>query len=249
MATHLQPVTRSDLEGDTEGHDYRLTRDQYRRAVDAGILPGAEQVELRDGFLTLTPTSGDQKPGNHYRLSVDQYRVMAERGILTKDDRIELLEGWLIAKMGKNPPHTIAKTLTRDVLIAIAPAGWFVATEDPVISVDSEPEPDVSIVRGSIRDYRHRIPGPQDVALVVEVADSSLARDRSKKKRLFARSGFPTYWIINLVDRQIEAYTRPTGPVKRPDYLDRQDFGQDEMIPLVIEGREIGRLAVRDLLP
>jgi Uma2 family endonuclease len=174
---------------------------------------------------------------------------MAREGILTKDDRIELLEGWLIAKMGKNPPHTIAKTLTRDALIAITPAGWFVATEDPVISVDSEPEPDASIVRGSIRDYLDRTPGPQDVALVVEVANSSLSRDRSRKKRLYARSGFIIYWIVNLVDRRIEVYTHPTGPAKRPDYLHRQDFGPDDMIPVVIAGHEMGRLAVRDLLP
>ncbi len=105
------------------------------------------------------------------------------------------------------------------------------------------------IVRGSRRDYHEGSPGPGDVALVVEVADSSLARDRSRKKRLYARSGYSVYWLINLVNRQVEIYTDPTGPVEEPDYLHRQDFGPDDMIPLVIEGREVGRLAVRDLLP
>ena len=81
------------------------------------------------------------------------------------------------------------------------------------------------------------------------MADSSLSRDRSRKKRLYARSGFVIYWLINLVENRIEVYTEPTGPVEEPDYLGRQDFGPDEMIPLVIEGREVGRLAVRDLLP
>ena len=249
MATRLQSTSAEDLEGEIGGHDYRLTRDQFRRAVAAGILPGSNEVELRDGFLILTSGPDDRAPGSHYRLSVDQYRAMAEQGILTKDDRIELLEGWLIAKMGKNPPHMVAKNLTRNALAAIMPAQWFVTTEDPVISVDSEPEPDIAIVRGFIRDYLDRTPGPRDVALVVEVAESSLSRDRSRKKRLYARSEFAVYWIINLVNRRIEVYSRPTGPTRKPDYLGRQDFGPDDLIPLVIDGHEVARIAVRDLLP
>jgi Uma2 family endonuclease len=249
MSISLQPTTPAELEGDLIGHDYRLSEDQYREAVNAGIIPGTDEVELRDGFLTLKSGPNGQELGAHYRLGVSQYEAMAERGILTKDDRIELLEGWLIAKMSKNRPHTVAKGLTRNALMAITPADWFVTTEDPITAVDSQPEPDISIVRGSIGDYLDRAPGPQNVALVVEVADSSLARDRSSKKRLYARSGFAVYWIVNLVNRRIEVYTEPTGLVAKPDYACREDFGPDEMIPLVIEGREVGRLAVRDLLP
>ncbi len=241
MSISLRSADQDALEGVPDGHTYRLSDDQYRRTIEAGIIP--DQVGLRDGFLRLKPDGGD------YRLSVDQYRAMADADILTADDRIELLEGWLVAKMTKHPPHTIAKGLTRDALADVTPEGWFVTTEDPVTALDSDPEPDISIVRGMIRDYPDRAPGPRDVALIVEVADASLPRDRSMKKRLYARSGFGIYWLINLARNRIEVYTDPTGPVEEPDYLGRQDFGPDEMIPVVIEGREVGRLAVRDLLP
>jgi Uma2 family endonuclease len=249
MSISLRSTTPTGPDVEPAGHNYRLSDDQFRRTIEAGIITDTDGVELRDGFLCRKSDPDDAHAERHYRLSVDQYRAMVRQDIFTTDDRIELLEGWLVAKMTKHPPHEIAKGLTQDLLIPLTPAGWFVAIEGPTDTVDSEPEPDLMIVRGSRRDYREGSPGPGDVALVVEVADSSLSRDRSMKKRLYARSGYPIYWLINLVANRIEVYTDPTGPTEKPDYLRRQDFGPDEMIPLVIEGREVGRLAVRDLLP
>lgn len=246
MSIRPQPTTPTDLEDEPEGPTYRLSVAQYRRMKDEGIL--LDPVELLEGRIHRKFIGPGPPSEWFYRLTVDQYRAMANSGILTPDDRVELLEGWLVAKMTKHRPHVVSAMRTFHAVAALAPAGWFVAKEDPVLAFDSEPEPDVSVVRGSIDNYTVRTPGPLQVALVVEVADSSLESDRSVKKRLYARSGFPVYWLINLVDRRIEIYTEPTGPVEEPDYLGRQDFGPDEMIPLVIEGREVGRLAVRDLL-
>jgi Uma2 family endonuclease len=241
MPISLHSTDPADLEGDSSGHDYRLTDDQFRRTIEAGIIPQADRVELRDGFLF--------QEGSHYRLTLAQYRAMAEHLILTTDDRIELLEGWLVAKMTKYPRHEIAKGQTQDFLTALTPAGWFIAVEGPTDTTDSEPEPDLMIVRGTRRDYREGAPRAGDVTLVVEVADSSLYRDRTIKKRLYARARFPIYWLINLVNNRIEVDTDPTGSVDEPDYLRRQDFGPNEMIPVVIEGHEVGQIAVRDLLP
>jgi len=84
---------------------------------------------------------------------------------------------------------------------------------------------------------------------VVEVADASLNRDRTIKKRLYAAAGIAVYWIVNLVDSQVEVYTDPTGPGQQPDYRQRRDFDRAATVPVVIEGKEVGRLAVRDLLP
>jgi Uma2 family endonuclease len=184
-----------------------------------------------------------------YRLSVAQYHAMAERGILTEDDPVELLEGWLVQKMTKNPPHTVATQLMHEALRALLPAGWFIAGQAPVTTVDSVPEPDLAVVRGQIRDYLDRHPGPRDVALVVEVADSSLAQDQGIKKRLYARSGFPVYWIVNLVDRRIEVYTDPTGSPEEPDYRQRPDYGPSHMIPVGLDSIEVGSLKVEGLLP
>src|SRR5262249_15648256 len=112
-----------------------------------------------------------------------------------------------------------------------------------------EPEPDITILRGDRRDYLERHPGPDDVSLVVEVSDSTLRRDRGLKKRIYARARIPVYWIVNLIDNQIEVYTEPAGNVEEPDYQRRQDYSSDDDIPVVIAGKEISRLAARELLP
>jgi Uma2 family endonuclease len=107
----------------------------------------------------------------------------------------------------------------------------------------------VVIVRGETRQYRDRHPGPQDVALVVEVADTTLQRDRTLKKRLYATARIPMYWIVNLLENQIEVYTDPSGSADQPDYRQRQVYGLSDTIPVPINGAEIGRLSTRDLLP
>lgn len=184
-----------------------------------------------------------------WRFSIDQYHAMIRAGILTEDDPVELLEGWLVTKMPKNPHHRVATRLIRQALEGIIPTGWYVDTQEPLTTADSEPEPDVMVVRGETRQYLDRHPGPQDVALVVEVADSTLQRDRLLKKRLYAAAGIPLYWIVNLLDSQIEVYSEPSGPREQPDYRQQQNYGLSDSVPVVIEGHELGHLAVRDLLP
>ncbi len=174
---------------------------------------------------------------------------MMRKGILDEDDPVELLEGCLIKKMSIKPPHTFATESAEETLRDLVPPGWFVRTQQPITTDTSEPEPDVTVVRGNRRLYRqaHRHPGPQDLALLVEVADATLQRDQGPKKHHYARVKIPVYWIINLIDRRVEMYTDPSGPAENPDYRQRQDFGMEDAIPVVIEGREVGRIAVRDL--
>ena len=184
-----------------------------------------------------------------WRFSVEQYHAMIQAGILTEDDPVELLEGWLITKMSKNPRHTFVTQLARDVVTSLLPAGWYVNTQEPVTTNDSEPEPDVAVVRGTRRQDIDRHPGPQDLALVIEVADSSLQRDRSLKKRLCAAAGIPMYWIVNLIDGQIEVYSDPSGPHEQPDYGQRQNYSLEDAVPVVVDGQEVGSFALKDLLP
>lgn len=184
-----------------------------------------------------------------WRLSVDQYHDMIEAGILTDDDPVELLEGWLVPKMPKNPPHRLSTQLTREAFARILPPGWYADAQEPITTEDSEPEPDVVIVRGERRDYRDRHPGAHDVAVVVEVSDTTLQRDRTVKKELYARAGVPVYWIINLPDNQVEVYAEPSGSADKPDYRQQHVYHASDEAPLIIEGREVSRLTVRDLLP
>lgn len=184
-----------------------------------------------------------------WRFSVAQYHQMIRLGILTDDDPVELLEGWIIHKMPKNPPHRAATKLTRNALEEIVPEGWYVDAQEPITLLDSEPEPDVVVVRGNTRDYLDRHPGSQDLALVVEIADSTLERDRSSKKRLYARAGIPVYWIVNLPEQKLEVYTEPIDLSQEPTYQQRQDYSLSDEVSVAIEGREVGRLTVQDLLP
>ena len=195
-------------------------------------------------------------PSEHvWRFSVGQYHQMIRAGILTKEDQVELLKGWLISKMPKNPPHRIATKLTRQSLESVVPAGWYVDSQEPITLDDSEPEPDAIIVRGDTRDYQTSHPTAKDVALVVEIADATLERDRELKKQLYASAGISVYWIVNLVENRLEVYSQPAVPTvptvidDEPDYSGRQDYNLGDAVPVLIEGNEVARIAVSDLFP
>lgn len=188
-------------------------------------------------------------PDSFWRLSVGQYEQMIQLDILTADDPVELLEGCLIKKMPKKPSHSSATELTSEEIRQLLPNGWYVRTEQPIVTDDSEPEPDLSIVRGVRRDYTTRHPKAREVAIVIEVADTTRGHDRGLKKRLYARAGIPVYVIINLRERLVELYTDPTGPGDEPDYVTQRYYRPTEALPLVLEGQKIGQIAVRDLLP
>ncbi len=174
---------------------------------------------------------------------------MIQAGVLTDDDPVELLEGVLVFKMPKNPPHTFVVEAAAEIVGRMLGPGWFYRIQEPVTLVDGEPEPDGVVIRGSRNDYRTSHPGPADIGLVIEVSDSTLARDRGMKLRGYARAGIPFYWIINLVDRCIEVHARPDATTPEGVYLDRQVFQEGDSISLVIGDAALGSVAVRDLLP
>src|SRR4051812_20576168 len=110
-----------------------------------------------------------------FRLTVEQYHTMIEAGVLTEDDPVELLEGVLVQKLPKSRAHVAALSRLNRALAAILPPGYFIQMQDPITLSESEPEPDLAVVRGIEDDFTEH-PGPADVALVVEVADTSLRR-------------------------------------------------------------------------
>jgi Uma2 family endonuclease len=183
------------------------------------------------------------------RFTVAEYHRLIELGVLTEDDNLELIEGYLVLKMSRKPPHDgtlhrLIKRLTRHL-----PAGWDLRIQSAITLTDSEPEPDLAIVREDADGYLTRHPSASDAGLVIEVADSTLAGDRADKGRVYARAGIPCYWIANLVDGQIEEYTSPSGPTALPAYAQRKDYRPGDDIPLVLGGQQVATLPVRDLLP
>lgn len=183
------------------------------------------------------------------RFTVAEYHWLTKQGFLTEDDNVELLEGYLVQKMPKNPPHACALDLANDQFNGLKPAGWRLRIQDPITLDESEPEPDLVLARGLPRAYGARHPHPADIGLVIEVADSSLASDRSDKTRIYGRAGIVCYWIVNVQDGQIEVYTSPTGPAVDPGYVQRQDFLPGDAVPFVLDGTLIANIPVQDLLP
>lgn len=183
------------------------------------------------------------------RISVARYQKMIEAGILTSEDNVELLEECVVLKDPRTPRHDGTVDL---IMAAIPPhllAGWVYRIGQSIVLSDSQPEPDFAIVRGTPRSYLMRHPVPADVGLIIEVADSSLLRDQRDKTRIYARGGIPCYWIINLVDRRIEVFTQPSGPVAMPAYGAFQTFQPGDAVPLVLDGTTTGSIPATDLLP
>ena len=197
------------------------------------------------------PPAPSDEPGascwSHiYRLTVEQYDRMVEANILGPDDKVELIEGILVTKMGRNRPHVQAGNKGFRALSRLVGDGWHVRKEDPsVVSPLSKPEPDLSVIRGTIEDYDHRDVTAADMALAVEISESTLYADRREKLPLYAASGIPCYWIINLIDRQLEVFSDPEGR----EYRKAEVFSGDQEIPVILDGAEAGRVRVADLLP
>jgi hypothetical protein len=183
------------------------------------------------------------------RFTVDEYHQLIQAGILTEDDPVELLEGWIVPKMPRGPAHDTAIELTNEALRSRLPTGWRVRVQSAITTIDSEPEPDLAIVRGSIRNNLGRHPGPEDIGVAIEVVDASLGRDRKDKGRLFARAGIVCYWIVNLTDRLVEVYTDPSGADANAGYRQRRDYGIDDAVPLVLDGQERAQIPVAEMLP
>jgi Uma2 family endonuclease len=170
---------------------------------------------------------------------------MIDKGILGPDDRVELLEGIVVQKMSKNPPHRIATLRTRRALERVVPAGWYVDEQEPITLADSEPEPDVAVIRGDTLDYDAGNPGPADVGLIVEVADTSLTRDQVLKKRIYGTASIPVYWILDLNRRRLEVYSSPDAA----GYLHCSIYQAHESVEVTLDGESVGFVSVGSLLP
>lgn len=209
---------------------------------------------------TATRTTRKPKPGANghlppaippfpiHRFTVDDYHKMIETGLISENDRVELIHGWIVAKMGINPPHNYAVNALMQAFLALAGTAATVRIQQPITTSDSEPEPDVVLAVGSHADYKTRQPGPSECAVVAEVADSTLHQDQTTKLELYAGAKVAVYWIVNLVDRRVEVYTQPKGG-KTPTYKTRTDYGPDDAVSVVVGGRRVGTIAVKELLP
>jgi Uma2 family endonuclease len=200
---------------------------------------------------TITPTQSFQSPApmaspDVYRFTVDEFERIADS---LDDDQVELIDGYVVGRGEMKPSHVLATELVKGCVQPLLPSDRFVREDKPVRIPDfDEPRPDIAVVRGDPKVYAHRHPGPEDVSLLVEVSDTTLPRDRGEKWVNYARSGIPVYWIVNLVDHQVEVYTDPTAAGYGSRFVYAQ-FLSAQSVPVVIDGILVGQIAVSDILP
>jgi Uma2 family endonuclease len=176
---------------------------------------------------------------------------MIAAGVLTRDDRVQLLEGEIVLMTPIGPPHRYTVVVAGEALSRLVPAEWKVITQQPITLSNSEPELDVSVVRSEAALALDRHPGAADTAILIEVADSSLALDRNRKQAIYAAAGIPEYWVVNLAQRSIEVYREPAPAVAggRATYSVRHEFRDADSVPVCIAGQEIGKIAVAEIVP
>jgi Uma2 family endonuclease len=162
----------------------------------------------------------------HHRLSVDDLYKMLDVGILSEDDRIELIEGELIDMSPMGPLHAGAGDYLEDALRASLQQQAFVRIQKPIrLDQQNELEPDIAIVKRADDYYRSHHPSPSDVYLLIEIADSSLSKDRKVKLPLYAVHKIPEVWIIDLLDRCLEVYRQPIPAQKSYAVTERHNDG------------------------
>jgi Uma2 family endonuclease len=144
------------------------------------------------------------------RFTLEEYHCLIDWGFFGENDRVELIRGEIIQMAAKGTAHAVCCTKLNRELLGILRDRATVRCQDPItLPSGSEPEPDFAIVQNQDNDYLFSHPTPQDTWLVIEIADSSLSYDRDVKLPLYAEAGIDRYWIVNLIDNQLETYSQP----------------------------------------
>ena len=178
----------------------------------------------------------------HYRLSRVEYDRAVEAGAFEPEAKLELIDGNLHAMTPEGSRHALGMNLAAHCLRRVFDSGFHVRVQNPLAIDDySEPEPDVAVVTGPMRDYRDA--HPTSAVLVVEVSHESLRHDRTVKQRLYARCGIPEYWILALPENRLEVYRKPAGDGYQS--VTKHAAG-DKVAPLA---RPDAQIVVDDLLP
>lgn len=195
------------------------------------------------------PTALDEMPERR-RWTREEYYRAGDLGLFGPEERLELIGGEVIKKpRPMTPAHAFGICVVGDAVRAILPSGYLISTQLPMsIGADSDPEPDVSVVAGSPRDFTEN--HPTMAALVVEVADSTRRFDRTVKSSLYASAGVPEYWILLLPDRALEIHRDPAPAADEPfghHYTTIRRYTEPESVsPLLAPNASI---RIADLLP
>ncbi|MCY4417264.1 MAG: Uma2 family endonuclease [Chloroflexi bacterium] len=181
----------------------RFNVDEYYAMGEAGILTERDGIELLDGELFC------KYDGRRRRFTVGEYYRMAEVGILAPDERVELLAGEIIKMAAVGSRHAFCVDEFTEKLMPLAISGRArIRTQNPIqLDEDNHPQPDIAVV--ARMDYLEAHPLPEDVMLLIEVADTSAGFDRRHKLPMYALHGIPEVWLGDINARTVEVYDQP----------------------------------------
>ncbi len=171
-----------------------------------------------------------------YLLDIKQYHKMLETGILARHERYELIRGFIYKLMPIGSQHVYKVKKLESLIEVCLTDSAVVFTQSPVQFLDdSEPQPDILVVKPPLERYREHLPQVKDVLLIIEVADSTLAFDRTTKAGLYAEMGIPEYWIVNLKKKQLEVNRNPDKEERL--YRERLTLGEGEKVSIETLGK------------
>ena len=162
--------------------------------------------------ITLSPplVVDEQKIGEHH-WTVDEFYRAYEADQIDDSKRWELIQGRIVEKMPIGPPHASLADIIAEMLRDAMQPTYIVREEKPVhLAFDTEPVPDITVARGTRKDYRDHHPGPEDTVLVVEVADSSAVKDLGDKAYSYAQAGMTEYWVVLVNEDTIVVHRDPS---------------------------------------
>ncbi len=158
-----------------------------------------------------------------YSFTAEEFERLGEAGILRQDARLELIDGEIFEMSPIGSLHAACVNFLSMLLNRLFGQSHIIATQNPVWLNDfSEPQPDISLLRWRDGYYRKKLPTPADVLLVIEVADTTVVKDKTVKIPLYARSGVPEAWLVNIPEEQLEVYSDPfNGVYQRAEVFGR----------------------------
>ena len=197
---------------------------------------------------TTVSTPPDTEVGStphhrQHRFTQEEYFRMSEEGILEPDERTELIDGYIVDMVAHNAPHRAALIKTNDLLVVALHDKPYVVQTQSTLPLDCQnvPEPDLAVLGGTADDLLEK--EPDNIPLIVEVAETSLATDRTDKLVCYASNGIPEYWIVNLQAGTLEVYREPADG----EYRERRTFTPGGTVTLRFD--ETLTVDVSDLLP
>lgn len=180
---------------------------------------------------------------SRHRLKVEDFHKMGSAGILTEDDRVELIEGDLIDMAPIGSEHAgVVYLLTQSITLAAGHAAIVGAQNPLIVGEYSEPQPDILVLRPREDYYRKSHPRPEDVLLLIEVADSTVRFDRKIKIPLYARHEVPEVWLVDLPRRGVEVYRLPqpdAGRYRQVEFLNTGTLTPQQLATVSVDLHEL----------